>query len=66
MGSVEFERIATEYCNREGLGKLQYVMENPYTVSHIIKLLHDAGHSSVTLEGIVDKIAAKYDTIEKD
>jgi hypothetical protein len=65
IGMTEFERIASEYCDREGLGKLQYVMENPYPVSQIIKLLREAGHDSLTLKGIVDKIVSKYDAIEK-
>lgn len=66
IGVADFDRLANEYCDKEGLGKLQYVMENPIGAFHIIKLLRDAGHESCTLNGIVDKIIFRYSAIEKD
>jgi len=66
IGSAEFDRIAEKYCRDEDLGKLRYVMENPYMVTKLTRLLLEAGYQSSTLTGIVDKIVARYNAIEKD
>jgi len=66
VNSAEFDRIAGKYCDDEELGKLGYVMENPYMVAKLIGLLKKCGHKSNTLTGIVNKIVARYNALEKD
>jgi predicted ATP-dependent endonuclease of OLD family len=66
VNSAELDRIAGKYCDDEELGKLGYVMENPYMVAKLIGLLKKCGHKSNTLTGIVNKIVTRYNALEKD
>lgn len=65
VGLDNYSRIVSGYCKEKDVGKARYVMENPYIVSEIITLLEAEHSCSSTLKEIVDRIAKKYNAVDR-
>ena len=60
IGSDNYSRTVSRYCEERDLGKPMYAMENPSIVSEVIALLKSEGYQSNTLREIVDRAIKKY------
>jgi predicted ATP-dependent endonuclease of OLD family len=59
----QFQKIISDYCKENCIGKPSYSMENPYVVHQLINLLKSKGHQSPSLIAIIDNIVKKYQAL---
>ena len=61
IGGDLFDKTLQEYCEEHRLGKGEYAVENPTTISTLVERFHKMGASSMTIEIIIKMIIAKYE-----
>lgn len=59
IGENLFNQTLQKYCEEYELGKGEYAVENPTTISDLVTELHSLGAKSETVERIVKEIVAK-------
>ena len=59
VGEELYNKTLLEYCEQYGLGKGEYAIENPTTISDLVTELHGLGARSETVESIVKEIVTK-------
>jgi len=59
IGENLFNQTLQKYCEEYKLGKGEYAVENPTTVSDLVTGLHGLGAKSETVECIVKEIVAR-------
>jgi len=59
IGEDLFNQALQKHCEEYGLGKGEYAVENPTTVSDLVTELHSLAAKSETVERIVKEIVAK-------